>query len=118
MSNQINPLINSQDNDILGRWQKVGRTGPLGTLESRTLRASPWDLHLTPLSSLRFLLSAAFLLKNEEPAPPRDSTIRMHEHVEPAATGRTLLKLLAKISLSSSLLCHSNAKATRASCHL
>lgn len=87
MSNQINPLINSQDNDIIGRWQKVGRTGPLGTLASRALRASPWDLHPTPLSSLCFLLSAAFLLNNEEPAPPRDPTIRMLEHVEPAATG-------------------------------
>ena len=85
MSNQINPLINSQG--IIGRWQKVGRAGPLDALESRTLGAFPWDLHPTPLSFLCFLLSAAFLLRNEEPVRPRDSTIKMLDYVEPAATG-------------------------------
>lgn len=85
MRKQINPLINSQG--IIERWQKVRRAGPLDALESRMLGASFWDLHPTPLSSLCFLLSAAFLLRNEEPAPPRDSTIKMLDYVEPAATG-------------------------------
>lgn len=69
MSDQNNLLINSQDSEIIGRWQKTGGAGPLDAVESRALWASPWYLHPTPQSSnCPFLVSTDFLLGNEEPA--------------------------------------------------